>query len=208
MIEAMVTNETSFFRDHHPFEDLRTTILPELIRRRAAERRLDLWSAAASTGQEPYSLAILIREQFPELAGWSVNILATDLSAEVLERARAGRYNQIEVNRGLPVTLLMKYFRQQGTTWELVEEVRRMVDFRALNLARPWPPLPPMDLILLRNVMIYFEPETKREILGRVARLLRPGGYLLLGSAETTLNLDASFRRVEHTKAGFYQQGG
>jgi len=206
--EAMLTTETSFFRDATPFEALRACVLPDLIARRAAERRLNVWCAASSTGQEPYSLAILLREHFPQLAGWSVNILATDLSTDVLGRARAGRYSQLEVNRGLPAALMLKYFRQHGTTWELADEIRAAVQFRELNLTRPWPALPRMDLVMLRNVMIYFDVETKKEILGRVARLLRPDGYLLLGGAETTLNLDDSFRRVEHRKTGFYQLAG
>jgi chemotaxis protein methyltransferase CheR len=208
VVEAMATTETSFFRDHHPFETLRTAVLPELIRRRAGERRLDVWCAACSTGQEPYSFALLLREHFPDLAGWRVNVLATDLSGEVLGRARAGRYTQLEVNRGLPAALLARYFRQHGTGWELAADVRKAVEFRELNLAKPWPVLPRMDLIFLRNVMIYFDPETKKAILGRAARQLRPGGYLILGGAETTLNLDDSFRRVEHLKGGFYQQVG
>jgi chemotaxis protein methyltransferase CheR len=208
VVEAMVTTETSFFRDLHPFETLRKTVLPELIRRRADERRLSVWCAACSTGQEPYSLAILLREHFPDLAGWRVNVLATDLSVEVLARAREGRYTQAEANRGLPAALLVKYFRQHGSAWELAEDVRRAVEFRELNLVRPWPLLPRMDLVFLRNVMIYFDVDTKKAILGRVARLLRPDGYLLLGGAETTLNLDDSFRRVESLKGGFYQLVG
>lgn len=205
VIEAMVTTETSFFRDLHPFETLRTTVLPELIRRRADEKRLEIWCGACSTGQEPYSLALLLRERFPVLTGWRVSILATDLSEEVLARARAGRYSQVEVNRGLPAGLLVKYFRQHGATWDLSEEVRRSVEFRALNLVRPWPVMPRMDLVFLRNVMIYFDVDTKKSILQRMARLLRPDGYLLLGGAETTLNLDDSFRRAENLKGGFYQ---
>ncbi len=205
IVEAMVTTESSFFRDHHPFEALRKAVLPELINRRREERRLNIWCAASSHGQEPYSLALLLRENFPELATWKVSLMASDISQEVLARARAGRYNQIEVNRGLPATLLMKYFEQHGTQWELVPLVRRMVEFQEINLAQPWPSLPPMDLILLRNVMIYFEIETKKTILSRVARLLRPDGYLLLGGAETTLNLHDSYQRVEHQKTGFYQ---
>jgi len=208
VVEAMVTTETSFFRDLHPFETLRTVVLPELIRKRGGERRLDIWCAACSTGQEPYSLAILLREHFPSLTGWRVNILATDLSGEVLGRAREGRYSQIEVNRGLPAALLVKYFRQHGSTWELAEDVRRAVEFRELNLVRPWPPVPRMDLVFLRNVMIYFDVDMKKSILGRVARMLRPDGYMLLGAAETTLNLDDSFRRVENLKGGFYQLVG
>jgi chemotaxis protein methyltransferase CheR len=205
VVEAMVTTETSFFRDLHPFETLRTTVLPELIRRRKNEKRLDVWCAACSTGQEPYSLALLLRERFPELAGWRLNILATDLSSEVLARAKEGRFSQLEVNRGLPAGLLVKYFRQQGSTWELCEEVRRAVEFRPLNLVRPWPPLPRMDLVFLRNVLIYFDVETKKAVLDRVSSLLRPDGYLLLGGAETTLNLSDALRRVEDLKGGFYQ---
>lgn len=208
VIEAMVTTETTFFRDHHPFETLRTTVLPELIRRRAADRQLDVWFAASSTGQEPYSFALLVREHFPQLTGWRLNLTATDLSGEVLSRARAGRYSQIEVNRGLPATVLVKYFRQTGAVWELTADVRRAVEFREMNLARPWPPMPRLDLVFLRNVMIYFDVDTKKAILGRVARLLRPDGYLLLGGAETTMNLDDSFRRAAELKGGFYQLVG
>jgi chemotaxis protein methyltransferase CheR len=208
VVEAMVTTETSFFRDLHPFETLRKTVLPELIRLRRDERRLRVWFAACSTGQEPYSFALLVRDNFPELTGWRLDLLATDLSAEVLARARAGCFSQIEVNRGLPAALLVKYFRQHGATWELNEDVRRMVEFRELNLTRPWPVLPRMDLIFLRNVMIYFDADAKKSILGRVAGLLRPDGYLLLGGAETTFALSDAFRRVEALKGGFYQLVG
>jgi chemotaxis protein methyltransferase CheR len=208
VVEAMVTTETSFFRDLHPFESLRTAILPELIFRRRDERRLSVWFAACSTGQEPYSFALLVREHFPELAGWRLDLLATDLSAEVLTRARAGRYSQIEVNRGLPAALLVKYFYQHGATWELNEDVCRMVQFRELNLTRPWPVLPRMDLIFLRNVMIYFDADAKKSILGRVGRLLWPDGYLLLGGSETTLGLSESLRRVETIRGGFHQLVG
>jgi chemotaxis protein methyltransferase CheR len=204
----LATNETSFFRDHHPFEALRKSVIPTLIRNRSNVRQLNIWCAASSTGQEPYSLALLFREHFPELAGWKVSLLASDISQEVLTRAREGRFNQIEVNRGLPATLLVKHFKQHGTTWQLNEDIRRMVDFTIINLARPWPALPRMDLILIRNVMIYFEVETKKSILSRMARLLRPDGYLLLGGSETTFNLDNSFRRVEELKSGFYQLVG
>ena len=206
IVEAMVTTESSFFRDHHPFEALRKVVIPDLIQRRRDERRLHIWCAASSTGQEPYSLALLIREHFLNwLVGESPSWPATDLSREVLARAREGRYNQIEVNRGLPAALLVKYFDQHGTDWQLQPAIRGMVDFQEINLAQPWPPLPRMDLVLIRNVMIYFDVETKKTILGRLARLLRPDGYLLLGGAETTLNLDDSYRRVEPLKSGFYQ---
>ena len=205
VIQAMVTTETSFFRDLHPYDALRAHVLPELIERRRTDRRLSIWCAAASTGQEPYSIALLIREHFPELVSWEVKILATDISTEILERAGRGVFTQLEVNRGLPATMLVKHFQQRGNCWELNEGIRRAVEFREMNLCRPWPPMARMDLVLIRNVMIYFDVETKKEILGRVARILRPDGYLLLGGAETTLNLDDSYRRVERGKAGFYQ---
>jgi len=205
IVEAMVTTESSFFRDHHPFEALRKVVLPDLMNRRRDERRLNIWCAASSHGQEPYSIALLFREHFPELANWKVSLLASDISREVLARARAGRYNQIEVNRGLPAALLVKYFEQHGTDWQLKPAVRSMVNFQEINLAQPWPLLPRMDLVLIRNVMIYFDVETKKTILGKLGRLLRPDGYLLLGGAETTINLDDSYRRVEPLKAGIYQ---
>jgi chemotaxis protein methyltransferase CheR len=207
VVEALVTTESSFFRDHHPFEALRKVILPDLIHRRRDERNLRIWCAASSTGQEPYSVGLLLREYFPVLTGWDLSLLASDISREILGRAREGRFNQIEVNRGLPAALLVKYFDQNGTSWQIKPAIRAMVDFREINLAQPWPPLPRMDLILIRNVMIYFDVETKKTILGKLAGLLRPDGYLLLGGAETTFNLDASYRRVEPLKAGFYQLG-
>lgn len=205
VVEAMVTNETSFFRDHHPFEGLRKVVLPDLIARRRAERRLFIWCAASSSGQEPYSLALLLREHFPDLAEWKITFLASDISRAMVARAREGCYNQIEVNRGLPAALLVKYFEQRGVTWQLRADIRESIDFQEINLAQTWPALPRMDLILLRNVMIYFEVETKKAILDKMARLLRPDGYLLLGGAESTLNLAASYRRVEPLKGGFYQ---
>ena len=205
IIEAMVNTETSFFRDHNAFEGLKKNVLPDLIERCRPERALNIWCAASSSGQEPYSLAIMIREHFPELLGWTLTLQASDISLDVLTRAMQGRYHQNEVNRGMPASLLVKYFEQHGTSWQLKPEVRGMVKFRDLNLAQPWPALPRMDLVLLRNVMIYFDIDAKKTILARVGRLLKPGGYLLLGGSETTINLDDSYRRIEHLKAGFYQ---
>ena len=205
IVEAMVTPETSFFRDHHPFEALRTVAIPDLINRRRGDRQLNLWCAASSTGQEPYSVALLLKEHFAQLDGWKINLLATDLSQDALARAREGRFKQIEVNRGLPAMLLVKHFEQHGTEWQLKPSIRAMVEFRELNLANPWPALPAMDLILLRNVMIYFNVDTKKAILARMARVLRPDGYLVLGGAETTLNLSDAYRRIEPMKAGLYQ---
>jgi len=205
VVEAMTTNETSFFRDLHPFEALRKIVLPELLAKRAAERTLNLWCGAASSGQEPYTIALILREHFPTLLSWTVRFVATDISREMLVRSRAGRYGQHEVNRGLPAPLLVKYFQKQGMEWQLKEDIRRMIDFRELNLAETWPSLPPVDLIFLRNVMIYFNVDTKKAILGKVRRLLKPDGYLFLGGAETTMNLDESFERVQLDKTSCYR---
>jgi len=207
VVEAMTTNETSFFRDVHPFELLKKNVLPELIERRAALRQLNIWCAAASSGQEPYTILMTLRETFPELSTWRVNFLATDISQEVLERCREGCYSQLEVNRGMPAPLLVKYFQKIGTEWQIKEELRRMIDFRQMNLAQAWPVLPSMDVIFMRNVLIYFDAQTKKDILARVRRILKPDGYFFLGGAETTLNIDDSFKRVQVDKTAYYQVG-
>jgi chemotaxis protein methyltransferase CheR len=207
VVEAMVTTETSFFRDHHPFETLRKTVIPELLRLRRTERRLNIWCAACASGQEPYSISILLKEHFQsDLAGWKVHLLATDLSNEMLTRAREGRYSQFEANRGMPAALMVKYFEQHGVDWRIVDSIRETITFEQMNLAKPFPSMPQMDLVMLRNVMIYFDIPTKKSILSKVARLLKPNGYLVLGGAESTFNIDDSYQRVEHLKSGFYQQ--
>jgi len=205
VVETMCNNETMFFRDIHPFDAMRTYILPTLITKRATERTINIWSAACSSGQEPYSLAMLIREHFPHLASWHVRIIGSDLSSDILARARQGRYSQLEVNRGLPAPYLVKYFRRDGLDWQIADEVRAMVDFREFNLATIWPLLPQMDVVFLRNVMIYFNVETKRDILARMRRQLRPDGYLFLGAAETTLHLDESYQREQLGQAWSYR---
>ncbi|HND54255.1 MAG TPA: protein-glutamate O-methyltransferase CheR [Pirellulaceae bacterium] len=205
VVEAMVTTETSFFRDFHPFETLRKTVLPALIEKRRPLRQLNIWCGASSSGQEPYSVAILLREYFPELDSWRINFTATDISRDMLKRSRDGRYSQLEVNRGLPTPLLLKWFKQEGAHWQLDDHIRKTITFSQLNLTQPWPPMPTWDLVFLRNVMIYFEPEAKKAILGRIARSLAKDGYLLLGGAETTLNLHDGYQRVEALKSGFYQ---
>jgi len=205
VVEAMTTNETSFFRDFHPFEALRKSILPELILKRAASKELNIWSAACSSGQEPYSLVMLLQEDFPILADWSIRLIASELSADMLARAREGRYTQLEVNRGMPARLLVKYFRQYGTDWEINETLRSKVEFQIMNLADYWPPLPPMDIILMRNVLIYFGVETKKKILGRARQALKPDGFLFLGGAETTFNLDDAFERVQFDRTICYR---
>jgi chemotaxis protein methyltransferase CheR len=205
VVDAMTTNETTFFRDVHPFDALRRDVLPQLIASRQAQRQLSIWCAGCSTGQEPYTVALILREHFTALAGWKVSILATDLSREVLARARAARYSQLEVNRGLPVGYLVKHFRKEGMEWQLADPIRQMVEFRELNLIEAWPGLPPMDLVFMRNVLIYFDVDTKRSILGKLRRTLRPDGALFLGGAETTMNLDDAYQRVPLGKAVCYR---
>ena len=196
VVEAMTTNETSFFREIRVFEMFKKNIVPELLARRASKKSLNLWCAASSAGQEPYSFAMLLREHLPSLKTWNVRFVASDISTEMLARAIAGRYSQLEVNRGLPANLLVKYFHKQGALWEISHEIRQMVEFREINLIHTWSFLPRMDVIFMRNILIYLDLETKKNILGRVARLLNPGGYLLLGGSETTTNLDDSFEVV------------
>jgi chemotaxis protein methyltransferase CheR len=205
VIEAMTTTETLFFRDRKPYEALRRTILPELTRLRAAERSLQIWSCACSSGQEPYSIAMLVREHFPALASWTVRLIASDISTEMLARSRVGVYSDLEVKRGLPSAFLVKYFDKIGLDWQIRPDLRKMIEFRELNLAGPWSIMPPVDLIMLRNVLIYFDVETKRQILGRIRKVLRPGGYLVLGTAETTMNLDDSFELVHSDGTSYYR---
>jgi len=205
VVEAMTTNETYFFRDVHPFELLKTKVLPELIKRRAAQRQINIWCAAASSGQEPYSIMMLLREHFPELSTWKINFTATDISNQMLNRCREGFYSQLEVNRGLPATLLVKYFEKISTEWKIRDDLRRAIDFRQLNLAQPWPALATMDIVFIRNVLIYFDAATKKPILARVRKLMSPDGYMFLGGAETTLNLDESFKRIQVNNSAYYQ---
>ena len=209
VVDAFTTNETSWFRDKFPFEAMRTELIPALLAARAPSRTLNVWCGAASTGQEPYSLAILLREHFPQLAGGDVRIVATDLSRAALAQAREGRYGQMEINRGLPAALIPRYFSREGTKFVLRPEVRQMVEFRELNLAGPWTGLPRADLVLLRNVLIYFAAPTKADILNRIAAtVLRSDGYLFLGGAETTHTLTDRFERVQRGSCAWYQLKG
>jgi len=205
VVDAMTTNETSFFRDIHPFEALKKTILPELLKRRAGDRQLDFWCGAASTGQETFSVLMTMAEHFPDLLTWNLRYVATDLCSDALARCKAGRFSQLEVNRGLPAPLMVKYFTRQGAEWEFRPELRKRVDFREMNLVKEWHRMPPLDIVFLRNVLIYFDVETKKAILAKVRQVLRPGGYLLLGGAETTFNLDDAFERVVLEKTTCYR---
>jgi chemotaxis protein methyltransferase CheR len=205
VIEAMTINETTFFRDPRPFEVLKTVVLPELIKKRAEDRALNVWFAACSSGQEPYSFAMLLREHFPSVSGWDCRLIASDISRDVLARGRNGLYTQLEVNRGLPAPLLLKYFRKVDHGWQLCPEVRRMVTFQEINLIEAWPALPRMDIVFMRNVLIYFSVDAKKAILTRVSRLLRPGGFLFLGGSETPMYLDKTFQPVPPERPALFR---
>ncbi len=205
VLEALTINETSFYRDNRPFEALRKFVLPELIEKRQEYKRLNIWCAAASTGQEPYAVAMMLRESFPELRSWKLCFTASDIDTQVLEKAKRGVYGQIEVNRGLPATLLVKYMQRQGVEWQVRADVREMVQFQRTNLIGNWPSMPEMDLIMMRNVLIYFDAATKEKVMSKVRRLLRPDGYLMLGATEVSLGSHPDFERVQFERSGFYR---
>ena len=203
VVEAMTTNESFFFRDKIPFEHFRDAIMPALIAARATQRRIRIWCAAASTGQEPYSLAMLLKDMKVKLAGWRIEIVGTDLSVEVLEKAKAGIYSQFEVQRGLPIQMLVKYFAQVGDTWQIAPEIRAMVAYRPLNLLADFSSLGAFDLVFCRNVLIYFDQDLKIDVLNRLARVVDPEGFLVLGAAETVVGLTDAFKLVPE-KRGLY----
>jgi chemotaxis protein methyltransferase CheR len=208
VVEAMINSETSFLRDRYPFEMLKKSIIPDLLLQRASERCLNIWCAAAASGQEPYSVLMVLYDQFPTLYAWELNLLATDVSKKMIERCSEGRYSQMEINRGLPAAFAVKYFEKKGVEWRVKDVLRRPLTFRQMNLVQPWPPLPIMDLIFLRNVLIYLSLETRRAILGKVRRILSPDGYLFLGAAETTLNIDDGFERLQIDRGVCYRLRG
>jgi chemotaxis protein methyltransferase CheR len=204
VVEAMTTNETFFFRDKIPFDHLRDTILPQLVPARTNRRALRIWSAASSTGQEPYSIAMCLREFGPALSGWRIEIVATDLSQEVLEKSKAGIYSQFEVQRGLPIQMLVKYFKQTGELWQLNADIRGMVQHKQLNLLHDFSGLGKFDIIFCRNVLIYFDQDTKIRIFERLSKMLETDGTLMLGAAETVVGISDVFR-PSPDKRGLYQ---
>ena len=206
VVEAMTTNETLFFRDVTPFESLQKELIPKLVERTAGRRPVRFWSAACSSGQEAYSLAMMWLEM--GLGPSQIELLGTDLSDEILDKARQGRFMQLEVNRGLPAKYLVKYFTRHGMEWEISPEVRRMVRWAKLNLMVSWPALGQFDVVLCRNVLIYFDMETKRDILSRIRKHVRPEGYLILGSSETTLNITDEFIRRQVGRGIMYENPG
>jgi chemotaxis protein methyltransferase CheR len=203
VVEAMTTNETFFFRDKIPFEHFKTFIMPSLLATRARHKRIRIWCAAASSGQEPYSFAMALKEMGKQVEDFRIEIVATDISLEVLEKARAGVYSQFEVQRGLPIQMLLKYFTQAGEMWQLSPEIRSMVQFRPLNLLSDFSRNGIFDLVVCRNVLIYFDQETKSEVIDRLARVIAPDGYLILGAAETTIGLSQGFKAIAERR-GLY----
>jgi chemotaxis protein methyltransferase CheR len=204
VVEAMTTNETFFFRDKIPFDHLSDTILPMLLQSRASRRTLRIWSAACSTGQEPYSIAMILKEKAAALSGWRIEIVGTDLSQEVLEKSRAGIYSQFEVQRGLPIQLLVKHFTQTGELWQISSELRGMVQHRQLNLLQDFSHLGKFDVIFCRNVLIYFDQQTKINIFDRMARIIEPDGMLMLGAAESVVGITDAFKPYPDRR-GLYQ---
>jgi chemotaxis protein methyltransferase CheR len=203
VVEAMTTNETFFFRDRIPFDHFTKAIIPALLAARAKEKRIRIWCAAASTGQEPYTLAICLKELGAALAGWHVEIVATDISNEALEKAKRAVYSQFEVQRGLPIMMLVKYFIQTGEVWQLTPELRGMVQFKPLNLLADFSRLGVFDVVFCRNVLIYFDQATKIDVLNRIARVMPPDGFLVLGAAESVVGLTDMFKPIAD-KRGLY----
>ena len=194
--EAMTTNESFFFRDNRPFEQFKDIVLPHMLEARAARKQIRIWSAACSSGQEPYTLAMILKEEAARLSGWKIEIVATDLSTEILNKAKEGLYSQFEVQRGLPITLLMKYFAQEGEKWRISDEIRRMVTYKPFNLLENPSALGNFDVVFCRNVLIYFDQATKGQVLSRIAQIMPADGYLYLGGAETVLGISESFEVV------------
>lgn len=206
--EAMTTNESLFFRDMKPFEQLRTLVIPQMVEKRAAQRKLRIWSAAASSGQEPYSIGILLQELGDMLEGWDIQILATDISADMLNRARAGLYTQFEVQRGLPIATLVKYFKQVGEKWRLDANIRSMVKFKEFNLLDDTAVLGQFDIVFCRNVLIYFDQQTKSEVLSRISGVMPNDGVLYLGGAETVLGITEKFVPITGHRGMYAISGG
>jgi chemotaxis protein methyltransferase CheR len=204
VVDAMTTNETFFFRDKLPFDHLRDTVVPALLQARGSRKSLRIWCAAASTGQEPFSIAMCLKEMGAQLAGWRIEIIATDLSPSVLEKCKAGVYSQFEVQRGLPIQLLVKHFKQIGELWQLNPDIRAMTQFRQLNLLQDFSSLGTFDVVFCRNVLIYFDQDTKIDVFKRLARVMEPDGFLSLGAAETVVGLTDAFK-PHPDKRGLYR---
>jgi chemotaxis protein methyltransferase CheR len=208
--EAMTTNESFFFRDIKPFDQFRDIVLPHMLKARAQQKSIRIWSAACSSGQEPYSLSMILSENAAKLQGWRVEIVATDLSTEILTRARDGLYSQFEVQRGLPIQYLVKYFQQAGDRWQINKPIRDMVQYRPFNLLQPMAPLGRFDVVFCRNVLIYFDQPTKTKVLDGIAGQMADDGFLYLGGAETILGVTERFQLIEGQRGiyGIYGAAG
>lgn len=205
VVEALLTHETLFFRDNLLFESLKETILPEIIESRRSLRQIKIWSCACSTGQEPYSIAMLLCEHFSNLASWHIQIVASDLSQKALKKAKDGLYTQIEIDRGLSLLYRNKYLASSGSHWKIDARLQQMVQFQEINLIESLPNLPQMDLIFLRNVLIYFDPPIREQILQKISTVLASDGFLFLGGAETILGLSSRFKRIQKGHCDCYQ---
>lgn len=204
IIDSLTTNETLFFRDIHPFEALKVSILPKILEKKHSSKKLNIWCAAASSGQEPYTIAMILKDHMEDINDWNINFIASDISEKMLARAKAGIYNQFEISRGLPMHYLIRYFDKNGKDWQIKKEIRDMVHFEKINLLKPWS-FVAMDLIFMRNVLIYFGIDTKKDIFKRLERTLHPDGYFFLGGSETTLGINSEFERVGINKVPCYQ---
>jgi chemotaxis protein methyltransferase CheR len=205
IIEAILINETSFFRDAHPFHCIKDFVLPELIKKRKATQNLSIWSAACSSGQEVYSIAMTLYECFPQVDQWKLSLTASDISLDILEKAQAGLFKQLEVNRGLPAKFLVRFFKRERLRWKIDPRIKKMVQFRQINLIEPWSFIGRQDIILLRNVLFYFDIETRKTVLSRIRQHLKPDGFLFLGASETTLNIDKAFEQVKFGRTICYR---
>lgn len=208
VVEAMTTNETSFMRDQKPFDMFTQIVLPKLLQTRASKKHIRIWSAACSSGQEAYSLAMLLTERAPQLQGWKIDIIGTDLSREIVDKAKAGEYTQFEVQRGLPITFLVKYFDKAGDKWKLKDSIRSMVQFREGNLLQDFGPIGVFDVVFCRNVLIYFDAPTKGQVLGSISNVLAPDGVLYLGGAETVLGITDRFKPLEGQRGLYVATNG
>jgi chemotaxis protein methyltransferase CheR len=205
MFEYLVTSETSFFRDQHPFIALKQKIIPDLIKKRESIKRLKVWSAACACGQEPYSFAILLLEHFPLLKNWQIDLIGSDISTQVISYAQQGLFKRCEVDRGLSTELLNKYFSHKNSRWKIRSDIRDMVTFQQLNLVKPWPYLPLMDIVLLRNVLMYFDDMTKENILKNIHGIMEPDGYLITGATENPSFMEKYFIKERIGKTVVYR---
>jgi chemotaxis protein methyltransferase CheR len=208
VVEAMTTNESFFFRDTKPFDQFKQICLPALLKARASQKTIRIWSAACSSGQEAYSLAMILSEMGAQLNGWKIDIVGTDLSQEILNRAKDGLYSQFEVQRGLPITLLVKYFQQTGDRWKISDAIRSKVQYREWNLLNDPAPLGKFDIVYCRNVLIYFDQPTKAKVLAGIAKQMPDDGYLFLGGAETVLGISDKFQLLPGQRGIYGLTGG